>query len=411
MRLNRRVKKIILEEIESIEHGSNLIVQDDEDENSLKSISEVELRKIISGHLQEKMIAEGAVDDTTSNVFQTLIGAAIEYAPALVAGVPTAGAGAAPGLAAGATVQTVVDCAMAVEPISSAVEAVATFSTNIAKSFDLFKDLIKIITDFQKNPNALYAHVNATISKSVKLLGEKWVAKLKDQIEKVISKIGKSLVKGVHAIIPDAAVAGSVSQIVVTLVNSLDNNCFNILKGISSVLGSYGNFIFNPSETKAFFEKAVPATIEFLKSIKEKIKDISYSKTILAGALTGGALGLPMLLTKAGGPAVLDKFIKLVEDNKSTIIDIVYKVSSILIPAFVGMVATIQSISNEDWKPEKIAAAAAKSAAVSAAKSVAAPAAPAAPTATAQPQENLAEIKNEILKIEKSLKQAKRQRL
>ena len=417
---SRQIQKIILEEIESIKRGDDLIVQDDIEEQELgggysvefgtmpefHKISERRLRKIISSELERQTLSESLVSDTFWNGIQTLLGGLIEYAPGIAAGIPTAGVGAAPAVAAGATIQTVIDCAIAIEPIAGAVEAVNAFVNTSKQSYDLFKDLIKIVTDFQNNPDGLYDHVKKTIAKSVKLLGDKWVIKFKDQIETVISKITTALSKAIHAMIPDAAIAGTVSQFALKVANSLDNNCFDILKGLSSLLGSYGSFIFNPSETKAFFEKAITGTISLLKVAKEKVKEISYTTVATIGAATGGAGAIPALLAKAGGPAALEKAASFLQENKSTILNVVDKIVSILIPAFVGMIATIQSISNEDWNSKNIIP---DKEAQSQQTSQEKPVTPqAAETTPAPPQENLAEIRKQIYQIDKSIRRLKK---
>lgn len=410
---SRQIQKIILEEIESIERGDDLIVQDDIEEQELgggysvefgtmpefHEISERRLRKIISSELERQALSEGMFADTASNVFQSLVGTAIEALPALAAGIPTAGTGAAPGAAAGMTVQTVIDCALAIKPISDAVTVVQAFATKASSTYDLFKDIVKIGTDFSKNPDGLYNHVKKIIAKSVKTFGDSWITKLKQTIEQTISKIKDSIVKSIHAIIPEAATAGAVAQIMIMVLNQLDENCFDVLKGIASKLGKFGSFIFNPSESKAFFEKAIPATVNLLNSIKEKINDTSYATVAtVAGAASAGTLIPVALLTRAGGPAALEKMSKLIDDNKSTIIDVVHKITSVLIPAFVGMVATVQSITREDWKEKKED---------KDKKDVEEKPESELPVASypapAPSQENLAEIRKQIYQIDKSL--------
>lgn len=420
---SRQIQKIILEEIESIERGDDLIVQDDIEEQELgggysvefgtmpefHKISERRLRKIISSELEKQALSEGMLADTFWNGIQTLLGGLIEYAPGIAAGIPTAGAGAAPGVAAGATIQTVIDCAIAIEPISSAVETVTTFVNTSKQSYDLFKDLVKIVTDFQSNPDALYDHVKKTIAKSVKLMGDKWVVQFKDQIETVISKITSALSKAIHALIPDAAIAGAVSQFAIKVANSLDNNCFDLLKGVSSILGSYGSFIFNPSETKVFFEKAITGIISLLKVAKEKVKDMSYKTVATIGVATGGVGAIPALLARAGGPAALEKASSFLQENKSNILNVIDKIVSILIPAFVGMIATIQSISNEDWNSKNIISDKESKSQQSSQEKPAVP--QAAETTPAPPQENLAEIRKQIYQIDKSIRQLKKMKI
>jgi len=415
---SRQIQKIILEEIESIERGNDLIVQDDIEEQELgggysvefgtmpelHKISERRLRRIISSELEKQALSEGMLADTASNIFQSLVGTAVEALPALAAGIPTAGAGAAPGAAAGMTVQTVIDCALAIKPISDAVTVVQDFAAKASSTYDLFKDIIKIGTDFSKNPDGLYNHVKKTIAKSAKIFGDSWITKLKQTIEKTISKIKDSIVKSIHAIIPEAATAGAVTQIMIMVLNQLDENCFDVLKGIASKLGKFASFIFNPSESKAFFEKAIPATVNLLNTIKEKINDTSTATVAtVAGAVSAGTLIPVALLAKAGGPEVLEKMSKLVDSNKATIIDIVYKITSVLIPAFVGMVATIQSIAREDWKEKKEDK---DKKSVEEKPESELPVATPAPTVP--PQENLAEIRKEIYQIDKSIRRLKK---
>jgi len=290
--------------------------------------------------VNESSLAIGVVTDT----IQFLIGAATEYG--ITAG--TLGGGALAGVA----VETFVDAGFAAQSIASTVKQV----TDLKGQFDKFTEIVnKCMGSFEifksGDLGKFYSTVKQIIQDGLDLIkgGEENVDKLaekfKDLISNLISKITDAVGKGLKILIPDATVGLALTTAMKTVVEVASENGYNIAKKAVEQLGQYKKYLINPEELPALIKKTLPDLYKLIDGFKQKIEEMGWAKAIVSFGANG-------LILKKLGPDGLDKLTETIKEFEPTVLDLIEKILSVVLPVTFTFLAIAQILLKGEYKKE-----------------------------------------------------------
>jgi hypothetical protein len=408
------LRRMIIEEYENIKRDDDsLIVQTDLDEEELgggystefntipetRFFSKKTIRSIIESEIQN--LNEGFIENTGANLIHTAVDGVAEYGETIAVGIPTAGAGAPAGLAAGVATKTVIDGLIAAKHVSNAVALFEFLQKNFKVVGEIFvhasnlKNYANDLDKFYKENLKILKKANKAFGKSLGTGGKNFFTEMSEALEKTIKESINSIAECVRPLIPDTAIAGTVVQFINGFGSLLNDNCFTALKSIRTMLGSYVDFFFNPAVIVSYVEKAIPAVIELFGKLAQKIEESGITGLVVMGA------------SKFVAPAALREAASIIKNQKDNILSVIKTTASIIIPYFISSIATYQSLMKKDYlekdedteTPPEDKAPTEKNA-----TQAEPPVGPTAPSSASAPVPEIAEMRNEINRLQKKMR-------
>lgn len=294
--------------------------------------------------LKEELLKEGITDGLLKDGLQFLVSGAAEYGLGAIT-MPAAGAG----LAVGPTVETVIDSLFAMEDIKAAVD----MFNQVKSIFGEWKDIIQAAYEAydMDNLEGYYDSLKVIVKKGFKELipedladkFEEKVEQFKETLQKLISKIIEPIKSGIKLVVPDAAASLAVAKFVQGLLENVAENAFSLFTSGIEKFKTLKDFLADPSSAVNFFKDIFSQLGELLISAADKIEDKSWTSSMLAfGA--GGAV-----IVKKLGPKGLKKGEELLKAAAPTIVEVIDKVLTIVIPMMITALALFQIVMKGDY--------------------------------------------------------------
>ncbi|HIK67127.1 MAG TPA: hypothetical protein EYF95_04090 [Flavobacteriales bacterium] len=296
--------------------------------------------------LNEELLHEGIDKETIKSVVQYLASAAAEYGLGAVT-LPAYGAG----LAVGPATETAVDSLFAAESVASTVDAVASLGSKFGEFTELFSGAYDTFSDMSGNLSGFYDKLKTIVKKALKLLGKKigdkvdgLAKKLRGILESVLSSITSAIKSGIKLLIPDATIGLAVAEGLAKIVTELAERPFTLAQKAIDKVGFLKEWVGDPSKAVAFFKDIFKQLIELMKKAGEKLKDMSWGKAILIL----GPVGAP--LWKKFGHKGIEKAASMFEKYLPTLMSVLDKVLSVVIPVFLTALALFQILVSGEYK-------------------------------------------------------------
>jgi hypothetical protein len=299
--------------------------------------------------IKEQLILEGISLPSIKDGIQFLVGGAAEYGLGAVT-MPAAGAG----LAVGPTAETMVDSLFAAEEIMSTIEGVLDFGKSAGDFAGLIQSAFEAFGG--KSLEAFYDTLKEIVQKGLAMLGEKagdaidgLVAKLKDTIKTIIDGILGAISAGIKLVIPDAAIGSLAAEGIETVLSALADNAFSIMAKTIGKIKLFADFVSDPSIAVDFFKDVFGQVIELVRSAGKKLENMSWLKT--AGLTAVGGPGVIALKTL--GPTGLEKAADAIEKGLPTIMKLIDKVLTVLVPVMLACLGIFQILMKGEYKEEE----------------------------------------------------------
>ena len=295
-------------------------------------------------YLKEELLKEGFTDGLLKDGIQYLVSGAAEYGLGAIT-LPAAGAG----LAVGPTVETIVDSLFAAEEIASAIDAF----NSVQASFGEWKKIIQAAYEAydMNNLENYYDSLKTIVKKGFKeLMPEDMAEKFEEKVEQfketlqgLLKKVIEPIKSGIKLIIPDATISLAVAKFVQELLEKLAENAFSMFAEGVEQFEMLKNFLADPSSAVNFFKDIFQQLADLLVEAGDKIEDKSWVSSMLQfGA--GGAV-----IVKKLGPKGLRKGSELLKSAAPTIVDLIDKVLTVVIPMMITTLALFQIVMKGDY--------------------------------------------------------------
>ena len=289
------------------------------------------------------LLQEGLGAGLVKDVLQFLVDGLEEYGISAI----TLGGGAPIGVA----LETFTDSLFAAESIASSVAAVK----NVASSAGEFAQTLNNIVEAAKNGmgdlEGLYNTVKDAIIKGLKLIGEKGKEKIeeiannfKDKIDKMLSQFTDAIVEGVKVLIPEAAIGSAVGAGLRTLLSKATENIYSLFQKAVEKAGKYAKFITDPEAAPAFFQEIIEKFTDSIKKLGGAVEEMGWAKALLLGPVG--------MILKKGGKTALDELAKFIGEKGKTVIDLIKTLTTLIVPALAGVLASFQILLKGEYKEE-----------------------------------------------------------
>lgn len=307
-------------------------------------MNEAMIRRIVReevsrGHLYES--SSPYAKETMENIAQLLVAGAAEY------GITVGSGGAA--LPAAPVIETLIDSAFAAEEVAGAITTVNSVVSSSKEMGNIIDEAKSSIANFASNPKAFYETIRRVLGQLARMGGESVLKRVRDTAQRLLSQVSGAISDAIKMVIPDAIAGATVGQGILTAINSLDQNCYDILMKVVQKLGKFGRFITSPDEITNFFNTNFPNVINAARELSKKIDEQGLFKTAFK-AIMAGPLAPFVALMKLLGPAGLNKFADYMEEKQPQIMQTLQSITSVLIPTVIGAVAAVQSAIRGDYK-------------------------------------------------------------
>jgi hypothetical protein len=306
--------------------------------------SEVMIRQIVREEVSRGYLYESSspyAKETMENIAQLLVAGAAEY------GIAIGSAGTA--LPAAPIIETLIDSAFATEEVAGAISTVNGVVSASKEMNDIINEAKTSISNFSTDPKSFYETIRKVLGRLSQIGGAGVLKRIKETAQKLLSQVSGAISDAIKMVIPDAIVGATVGQGILTAVNSLDQNCYDILMKVVQKLGKFGRFITSPEEITNFFNTNFPNIINAARELSKKIDEQGLFKTAFK-AIMAGPLAPFVALMKLLGPAGLNKFADYMEEKQPQIMQTLQSITSVLIPTVIGAVAAVQSAIRGDYK-------------------------------------------------------------
>ena len=295
-------------------------------------------------YLKEELLKEGITDGLLKDGIQFLVSGAAEYGLGAVT-LPAAGAG----LAVGPTVETIVDSLFAAESIKSAID----MFNSVQSAFGEWKDIIQSAYEAydMNNLEGYYDSLKGIVKKGFKELipddladkFEEKVEQFKETLQGLMKKILDPIKSGLKLVIPDATISLAVAKFVQELLEKLAENAFSLFAEGIEKFEMLKDFLADPSVGVNFFKDVFQQLADLLNEAGDKIEDKSWTSSMLQfGA--GGAV-----IVKKLGPAGLRKGSELLQSAAPTIVEMIDKILTLIIPMMITALALFQIVMKGDY--------------------------------------------------------------
>ena len=301
---------------------------------------------VITCSLNEALIQEGLNKEMVKSVVQFVVGAGAEYG---LGGLTLPAAGA--GLAVGPTAETAVDSLFAAESVKSTVDAVANIHGRFGEFADLFKNARDAYANMSGDLNAFYKKLKVIVRNALKLVGQKVRGKVDELAEKlktiltdVLNSLTGAIKSGIKLIIPDAATGTFIAETLVKLLTAGAKRPFSMAAKAIGKVSFLKEWIADPSKAVAFFKDIFTQLISLVRDLGEKLKNMSWTKSLMMGGPTVG----PAI--KALGPIGIKKMAGVFEKYLPTLMSVLDKVLTVVIPVTLTALALFQMLVTGDYK-------------------------------------------------------------
>ena len=311
----------------------------------------------ITCSLNEELLHEGLNKQMVKSVVQFVVSAGAEYG---LGGLTLPAAGA--GLAVGPAAETAVDSLFAADSVMSTVNAVAQIHGQLGEFSGLFEKAQSAFANMSGNLGGFYKTLKTIVRQALKLIGktvqgkvDELAEKLKSILTKVLSSLTDAIRSGIKLVIPDATIGTVVAEALVKLLTGAAKRPFSMATKVVGKVSFLRQWIADPSQAVAFFKDIFEQLIGMVQKLGEKLKNMSWVKSLLLG---GPSVG-PML--KAAGPSGIKKLAALLEKHLPTLMNVLDKVLTVVIPVFLTTLALFEMLVTGDYKeaaPEAAAEAA-----------------------------------------------------
>ena len=302
-------------------------------------IKRIVREEVSRGHLYES--SSPYAKETMENIAQLLVAGAAEY------GISVGSGGAA--LPAAPVIETLIDSAFAAEEVAGAIATVNSVVSSSKEMGDIIDEAKSSITNFASSPKSFYETIRRVLGQLARVGGESVLKRIRDTAQRLLSQVSGAISDAIKMVIPDAIIGASVGQGILTAINSLDQNCYDVLMKVVQKLGKFGRFITSPEEITSFFNTNFPSIINTARELSKKIEGQGVFKTAFQ-AILSGPMAPFIALMKVLGPTGLNKFADYVEEKQPQIMQTLQSITNVLIPTVIGAVAAIQSAIRGDYK-------------------------------------------------------------
>ena len=327
----------------------------------MKKRSEI-IRRKKQETLNEALLREGLVNGVLKDLIQFLVGCAAEYGITIATG--------GTGVVAAEATETFIDGVFAIQSITSSSQAIKEISNGSQEYKELLHTAIKQSKLLSTDLDEFYTTVDNIVSKFIKSAKnlskegtDKVIEKLKDLMNKLISKLSDSAVEGIKVLIPDAVVGGIVSTAIRTAISSAGEKPFDAGKLALESSKNFKGFILERGVASKFFESLGHSLVALLNKAAENAEDSSWIKTIVSGGIVGGVAGASVAaIIKKLGPDGLRSVANKIQELIPKLTSLIDTIVSTIIPALFACFAIMQSvqdyekanISDEEKKTESI---------------------------------------------------------
>ena len=298
-------------------------------------------------YIQEAILNENITDGLLKDAVQFLVSGAAEYGLGAIT-LPAAGAG----LAIGPTVETIVDSLFAAEEIKSAIDMMSS----IQSTFGEYKSMIQNAIDAydMNNLENYYDSLKEIVKSGFEDLVpediankfEEKVESFKSLLQDMINKLMGPIKSSLKLVIPDATLSLAVAKFVQKLLESLADNAFSLFATGIENFTMLKNFLADPSSAVEFFKDIFNQLGSLMEKAADKIEDKSWTSSMLSFG-PGGAL-----IVKKLGPTGMRKINELLSSTAPTIVEIIDKVLTVVIPTMITCLALFQIVMSGDYMPD-----------------------------------------------------------
>jgi hypothetical protein len=304
-------------------------------ESRLRSIIREEIvRSSTRASLNESRLLNEGAKETLKGLAQSATAAAVEYGIAAV----TAGVGAAgPAQAA----ETAVDLAFSANSMVSTIDSIDSMVKGYKEIKDLMDQSNSIGKVFVESKDRYYDTIKKILRTIVKMSGgaaSGVIDRIKDQIKSLISRLSSTISNAIKTVIPDAAIGLAVASVATSALESLGDNCYDVLSNLVKRAGSTINNLFDPAVALKYFDETYPKVIETVRSVSQKLDDPKLKALLVA---TSGGMALPATMI---WPTALKWAADTMEENKPTARRAVEVIVKIAMPTLTALVAAMQMI-------------------------------------------------------------------
>jgi len=300
---------------------------------------------VITCSLNEALIQEGLNKEMAKSIVQYLVGAGAEYGLGALT-LPAAGAG----LAVGPTAETAVDSLFAAESVKSTVDAIANIHGRLGEFADLFKNARDAYANMSGDLGAFYKKLKTIVRNALKLIGQKVRGKVDELAEKlktiltdVLNSLTGAIRSGVKLVIPDATIGTAVAEALAKLLTEGAKRPFSMAAKAIGKVSFLKEWIADPSKAVAFFKDIFTQLIGLVRTAGEKLKDMSWAKSFLIPG------GIGPIFKKLGPPG-MEKFAAMFEKYLPTLMSVLDKVLTVVIPVTLTALALFQMLVTGDYK-------------------------------------------------------------
>jgi hypothetical protein len=310
-------------------------------------VAEMRLIDCMNSCDDSSLLYEG-FDGAKKKALQAIISGAAQYGLGALT-LPAGGAG----LVVGPTAETVIDGLFAADSVASTVKSVKDIAAVAGEFSNLLQDALtasKMISELKFKE--FYQTVVRIIKKGLKLLGKKASEKVDDVAEKLksvvknlLDKLTDALSAGIKLVIPDTAIGTAVATSASMFLQKATESAYDSLTGTIKKIGKLSEFITDPDKAPNFFQEMMEKMNEFFLAAADKLEDKSLLKSIL-----GGGLGVA---TKFFGPSGLRKLVAAIEKRGPDLVELIGKVTQVIIPATFAVLAVYQCLMKGDYKGQE----------------------------------------------------------
>jgi len=307
-----------------------------------------EMRLIQCMETQRDRLLQEGFDGTKRKALQALISGSAQYGLGALT-LPAGGAGLVVGPVAG----TVVDSLFAADAVASTVKSFKDLSSSTGEFSDILQDALsatKLISELKFEQ--FYQAVRKIIQDGLRLLGKKAsdgvenvADRLREMVRNLIRKLTEALDAGIKLVIPDTAIGTAVSTSASFALQRASDNAYDLLTGAISEIGDLGRFITDPDQAPMFFDRMIENMIDFFRNVADKLKSTSILKSALMGS-TGISI-------KVFGPSGIRKLADVLEDKGPGLVDLIGKVTQVIVPAAFAILAVHQCLMKGDYKSQE----------------------------------------------------------
>lgn len=299
---------------------------------------------------QQQMLLEIS-NKTVSDVIQYVLAAAAEYGLSLsVAGAPAAPAA-----------ETIIDAIFASDAITGTVGSVSNATKSLKKSKQIVSQVLAL-RDLSGGFDSFYRRVKRIWQD----VAERWPGQMeelnsfvetaKEEISELLESFADSIAKSVKVAIPDATAGLAISQVIKSLLSAATNNIYTVLTGALGQSELVREFVKSPTRARQVTQAMFDSLIEMMNTVAEHAGSDSFvgklGRAAAAGAVMAGPLGM-LIAAFGGGPSAeagIRAVARFIASKKDTIVELIYQVFSVLLPAILGLAASMQILLKGEWK-------------------------------------------------------------